>query len=226
MTPRSSDPAFPAVADLLAHIHPKTEPPVIEESLRERFGSGSAMFAASPHLLESSGLSETDALLIGSMNELSRYSARTDHAGLPLLNTLPAAARYLADSMRTLSEERFCLLCLDVHGKLKADVILQNGTDDTALFSLKALLAEVIRTNPSAIILSHNHPRRTLHPSREDIACTREALRALSVLGIPMLDHIIIAGRRAVSIRDNGFIPAELWLNQAPDSKLLRLWLQ
>lgn len=217
--------SFDRIRELLDHIRSKNAD-CVDAALRDRFVSGNAMFNASPYLLRSCGLSASDALLIASIGDLCRYSDRTDYEKQPMLNTLPAAATYLVDSMFSLSEERFCLLCLDRSGRLMADVILQNGTDDTALFSLRTLLAKIVSISPAAVILSHNHPRRTLHPSREDIICTREALRALTVLAVPMLDHIIVAGRQAVSIRDNGFLPTDLWLDQAPDNALLRNWLR
>lgn len=215
--------SFAAVRDLLncTSGHGKQAP--VDEAVL-RFGTANALFSAPFPILTSMGFSESDARLISCMRELSRYSDRTDIQN-PFLGSLPTAARYLTDSLCSLSMERFCLLCLDARGKLMSNITLQDGTDDTALFSLKEMLAAVIHSDPSAVILSHNHPRHTLHPSREDIDCTIQALRALTVLQIPMLDHIIIAGRQAVSIRDNGFIPVDLWIDQDPESKLLREWL-
>ena len=88
------------------------------------------------------------------------------------------------------------------------------------------MLAELVRVNPCAVILSHNHPGRTLRPSQADVDCTMEALRALTAVGVPLLDHVIIAGDRAVSLRANGYIPAGLWLAQNPQHRQLRLWLE
>ena len=42
---------------------------------------------------------------------------------------------------------------------------------------------------------------------------------------IPLLDHVIIAGRSAVSMRENGFVPTALLTQQRPQSALLRDWL-
>ena len=82
-----------------------------------------------------------------------------------------------------------------------------------------------MRVHPAAIVISHNHPGNTLRPSQEDIDCTHELLHALDAVGIPLLDHIIIAGRSAVSMRENGFVPTALWMKQKPQSALLRDWL-
>ena len=53
-----------------------------------------------------------------------------------------------------------------------------------------------------------------------------EALKkAAETFGISLLDHVIIAGRSAVSMRENGFVPTALWASQHPQTALLRNWL-
>lgn len=51
-----------------------------------------------------------------------------------------------------------------------------------------------------SIILIHNHPSGEPDPSPEDISLTQRVRDAGSVIGIPLLDHIIIGDRRAVSL--------------------------
>jgi hypothetical protein len=63
-----------------------------------------------------------------------------------------------------------------------------------------------------------------MHASADDISSTKEAMRALSTIGIPVLDHLIIAGTRGISMRLNGYIPEEEWLHQQPDGKMLAAW--
>ena len=77
-----------------------------------------------------------------------------------------------------------------------------------------------------AIVISHNHPNNTLLPSRDDVSCTLSLLSALQPLGVPLLDHIVVADQQAVSIRDLGYIAGNVWLAQAPDSALLKNWLK
>ena len=117
------------------------------------------------------------------------------------------------------------LLALVMVFAVSAVMAAQEGTLDGALFSLKHVLSELMRVHPAAIVISHNHPGNTLRPSQADVDCTRELLRALDAVEIPLLDHVIIAGRSAVSMRENGFVPTALWMKQKPQSALLRDWL-
>lgn len=48
-----------------------------------------------------------------------------------------------------------------------------------------------ILANASGVILGHNHPSNSSEPSAGDIRATRRLIRAGSILGINVLDHII-----------------------------------
>lgn len=206
---------------MLAHTRPNQDTAALMKTLRERFISADAMFSADPYLLEKCGMHPHDALLMSCMPSLARYTARLSFGKSYRLDRLKSAGDYLIANFHGFQEERFYVLHLDSRGRLITSTLLQEGMSDCSLFNLKKLLSDVIRVSPKAVIISHNHPGGTLRPSQEDISCTMDALRALTVVGVPLLDHIIIAGKDAVSLRENGFIPAVHWLNQAPDNRLL-----
>ena len=222
---RKSDRAFDALDGLLGHMHPKQDMHAVVRRLRENYVSADALFSVSPHMLEQAGLHPHDALLLSKLPELNRHIALERFGAHPRLHRLPLASDYLAANFHGLKVERFYLLCLDVRGRLMECVFLQEGTLDGALFNLKHVLSELMRVGPAAVVISHNHPGGTLRPSQEDIDCTLSLLRALGVVGIPLLDHVIIAGSSAVSMRENGYVPTALWLDQAPEHRLLREWL-
>ena len=216
---------FRAVEAMLAHLHPREDAHAATEMLADHFGSADALFQADGHALERLGLRPADALLLSRMTELARHMQCAGFEKRPQIGRLRAASEYLAANFYGLQVERFYMFCVDARGRLKARVLLQEGTIDGTLFSLKAMLAEVVRVNPSAVIFSHNHPGRTLRPSPDDVACTRDAIRALTAVSVPLLDHVIVAGQQVVSLRDNGFIPAGQWIAQSPGHRLLRHWL-
>ncbi len=221
-----SERAFGAAEALLAHLHPREDAGAAVQTLREHFGSADAAFRADAHALESLGLRADDALLLSRLTELSRRVQGMRFERHPRLARLREASDYLVALYHGLQVERFYLLCLDARGRLRERILLQEGTSDGALFSLRRMLAETLRAGADAVIISHNHPGLTLRPSRDDLACTLEAIRALTAVGVPLLDHVIVAGRQAVSLRLNGFIPADQWLAQRPEHRLLYGWLE
>ena len=220
-----NDQAFRSAEKMLAHARPKQDTAAIMRTLRERFVSADAMFSADPYLLEKCGLHPHDALFLSCIPAIARYAGRTGFDKSYRLDRVKTASDYLTINFHGFQEERFYALHLDARGRLIENALLQEGMADCSLFNLKKLLSDVVRISPKAVIISHNHPGGTLRPSQEDINCTMDALRALTVVGVPLLDHIIIAGKEAVSLRENGFIPAVHWLNQAPEHRMLNNYL-
>jgi DNA repair protein RadC len=51
-------------------------------------------------------------------------------------------------------------------------------------------------------VLAHNHPSGDPAPSRADRAVTEALRSAATLIGIPMLDHIIVAVRAHHSFRE------------------------
>ena len=58
-----------------------------------------------------------------------------------------------------------------------------------------------------AVIVSHNHPSGDPTPSPEDAAITGKLFQAAKLLGIDLLDHVVIGGDKAVSLKDRGLMP-------------------
>lgn len=56
----------------------------------------------------------------------------------------------------------------------------------------------------SAIIIGHNHPSGNPAPSEDDLQLTKAVIAAGKILGIPLLDHVIVARGKQVSLRDRG----------------------
>jgi len=59
-----------------------------------------------------------------------------------------------------------------------------------------------VREAAAALIVVHNHPSGDPEPSEEDIAVTRRLGEAGHILGIPLLDHVVVAEDGQVSLRE------------------------
>jgi DNA repair protein RadC len=65
-------------------------------------------------------------------------------------------------------------------------------------------LKEAVRRNSAAIILCHNHPSGQVDPSPEDVLVTREIVQAGKLLDVDVIDHLILAAGRWLSMRERG----------------------
>ena len=54
----------------------------------------------------------------------------------------------------------------------------------------------------TAVILAHNHPSGSPKQSQDDIRLTERLVKAGDLLGVPVLDHVIVAREGCTSIRE------------------------
>lgn len=68
------------------------------------------------------------------------------------------------------------------------------------------ILDEVQGKDVIRLILIHNHPSGNPKPSTSDINLTNNIVKAGKFLDLPVLDHVIIAGKSFTSLSDSGLI--------------------
>ncbi len=76
------------------------------------------------------------------------------------------------------------------------------GTLRNSLVHPREVFRAAIRDAANGFIAVHNHPSGDPTPSDQDISVTEKLEHVAEVVGIPMLDHIIIGGREALSIQE------------------------
>lgn len=217
---------YDSVEDALRHAMVKRQPP--DEQMRRirfRYPSPAFFIESNEYMLKQAGLGGADAFYFSMIPGLARYVARESFGEKPRLNTLSRMAAYLDGLYIGVHVECFYAILLDSRGGLIRTVKIGQGTVDSAPFDMGRMLSLVVEYEAKALVLCHNHPCGTLRPSKEDIQCTLRALAATATINVPLLDHVIIAKTRAVSIRDSGYIPADLWVMQGPKKKLVREWV-
>jgi DNA repair protein RadC len=106
--------------------------------------------------------------------------------------------------LRHLPQEEFHVLLLDARHRLLRASLVTRGTADTSLVHAREVFREAVREGASAVILVHNHPSGDPRPSPEDRTVTRQLSQAGSVVGIPVLDHVIVGDGRYVSMAEEG----------------------
>ncbi len=116
--------------------------------------------------------------------------------------TSPREAVLLLAGLRSSPREQVWVLMLDArHRPIGCETVAVGGINSSRLVP-RDVLSPALRTGAAALVVAHNHPSGDPSPSRADRVVT-EALRSAAVLiGIPMLDHIIVASRGHHSFRE------------------------
>ncbi len=108
--------------------------------------------------------------------------------------------------MRDLKREIFKIVLLNTANIIIADYTISEGGLAASIVEPRAVFQKAVLDNAAAIICLHNHPSGNLEPSREDIRVTRQLVEAGKIMGIPVHDHLIIAGRGFTSLADRGLL--------------------
>lgn len=111
------------------------------------------------------------------------------------------AATYLACRLKSERCEVFGVLCLDARHRLLRTHHLTVGTRTQAPVDTAEVFRRALLDDAAGLVLFHNHPSGDLDPSRDDLALTRRLVRAGETVGITVLDHLVVAGSRWLSLR-------------------------
>ncbi len=119
----------------------------------------------------------------------------------------PEAVKSLVSlQMRDLEHEVFACLFLDNRHRLISYEPLFRGTIDSASVYPREVVKAALRCNAAAVVLAHNHPSGVAEPSRADIDITARLKKALGLIDVRVLDHIIVGGNYQVSLAERGEI--------------------
>jgi DNA repair protein RadC len=122
----------------------------------------------------------------------------------------------LVDSLpeELLKEKRefFGVVYLDTKNKPVAHEVVSVGTLNASIVHPREVFRRAIVESAAAVILVHNHPSGDLEPSPDDREITRQLVEAGKILGIEVLDHIIVNGRREFfSFAGEGLLKERGW---------------
>ncbi|MEM6837424.1 MAG: DNA repair protein RadC [Cyanobacteria bacterium P01_C01_bin.120] len=117
------------------------------------------------------------------------------------------AAAALSHELMWQSQERFAVLFLDIKHRILGMKVITIGTATETLAHPREIFREIIRQGATRAIVAHNHPTGSLEPSAEDIHLTRQLLEGATILGVPILDHLILGNGDFSSLRQT----TELW---------------
>ena len=97
-----------------------------------------------------------------------------------------------AFQMRSLTEERVVMLCLDTVGKPLGMFCVAFGALSWCSVRMADVFKKALAINAASIIVAHNHPSGDITPSGHDITFTQHLAVAGALIGLTVLDHIII----------------------------------
>jgi DNA repair protein RadC len=129
-----------------------------------------------------------------------------DFATRDQLRSPADAAAVLGEYFRDRDREEFVVAFLDTANTITGLHVASVGGLAAAIVEPRQVFKAAVLANAAAILLAHNHPSGNPGPSREDVAVTKQLVEAGRVMGIPVHDHLIIAGSGYTSLAECGLL--------------------
>ncbi len=143
--------------------------------------------------------------------ELGRRTLVRGGRARPLFRTPAEAAGYLLPLFGARPVEQFGVVLLDARHRMVRPAILSTGTLDGTVVSPRAVFREALAADAAAVMVFHNHPSGDPTPSGVDQRLTQQLVVAGEMIGIPVVDHLVLADARYYSFKEAGVIGLRSW---------------
>lgn len=105
-----------------------------------------------------------------------------------------------------LEHEQFTVLFLDAQNRVLKCAEMFRGTITSASVYPREVVKEALQCNAAACILAHNHPSGSMEASDADKNLTQMLKKALELIDVRILDHVIVGAGQAMSFAERGLM--------------------
>ena len=168
----------------------------VAQELMKTAGGRLNLLGAMPleRLITQKGVGEVRAITLAAALELGRRtfeeSAIADKRSL----TSPEMVyRLMLPTLKNLDHEECWALFLNKANFLISKEMITSGSLESTLVDTARILKRAIEKQSCHVILVHNHPSGSPLPGPADIHQTECVKRALSSVGISLMDHVVVA---------------------------------
>lgn len=167
--------------------------------------AGRALSPVTPEEISSScDLAAQDAARLSAAIELARRLLWPEDGPGPIRS--PRDACRAVAAIRSADREHFLVLYLNARNVVIHQETVSVGSLNANIVHPREVFRPAITAGAAAVILVHNHPSGDVSPSREDLNLTQRMTEAGLLIGIEVLDHLIVAGRRYLSFRSENYL--------------------
>jgi DNA repair protein RadC len=150
------------------------------------------------------GIGAAKAITISAAMELGRRRQIGEGLERQVIQSSKDALAIVMPLLQDLTHEAFCVLYMNVAGKVLRTEMISNGGLSATVADIRIILKNCLLHNAVRIIVAHNHPSGNKQPSAADITLTTKLRDAAELMDITLLDHLIIAGHEYISLADEG----------------------
>lgn len=157
-------------------------------------------------LVRIGGVGPVKAVRLLAALELGARQAREGRPEPKRIRTPEDLARRFIGRIGDLDVEEFHVVLVSTQRDIINEVLVSRGTVNSSLVHPREVFRPAIAAAAAAVFLVHNHPSGDPMPSPDDREITDRLVATGVVLGIPVVDHLIVAGDRFISFAKQGLL--------------------
>ena len=168
----------------------------VAQELMKSAGGRLNLLGAMPleRLITQKGVGEVRAITLAAALELGRRTFEESAiADKHSLTSPEMVFRLMLPTLKNLDHEECWALFLNKANFLISKEMITSGSLESTLVDTARILKRAIEKQSSHVILVHNHPSGSPLPGPADIHQTECVKRALTSVGISLMDHVVVA---------------------------------
>ena len=145
------------------------------------------------------GIGKVKAIQLKSICELAKRMSKENDI-LIQVKYPQDVAKIFFEEFKMEKQEIFKIVILNSKNYITKIIDFAKGKIDSINLDIKQILQEVIRQDADRIIFVHNHPSGDPTPSKADMNFTKNLYKALDIVGIKLIDHVVVGFNKYESI--------------------------
>jgi DNA repair protein RadC len=179
----------------------------LAQQMLDRFDGIAGLLRASVDDLKAiKGLGPAKRAEIAAVIELARRALAQQIAKRPVFESPVQVKEYVQLQLGGLGHEVFAVLFLDSQNRLLKLEEMFRGTLTQASVYPREVVRRALELHAGAVVLAHNHPSGAAEPSRADEFLTQSLKRALALVDVRVLDHLVVGHGEVVSFAERGLL--------------------
>lgn len=179
----------------------------LAQQLLDRFGGMQGLLHADAALLKTvKGLGPAKRAEIAAVIEIARRALAEQLRQAPAFDTPAKVKDYVRLQLGGRGFEVFAVLFLDAqHRLLTLEEMFRGTLTQTSVYP-REVVTRALTLGAAAVILAHNHPSGVAEPSKADEYLTQTLAKALQLVDVRVLDHLVVGKGEVVSFAERGLI--------------------
>lgn len=191
---------------LLYFVHVQKDTNTLGHVLLNEFHNLDGVFSAKyDDLLKIDGVGPKTALLINFIGQIRNRISQKPVKN-KVLTDAHVTGEYCCSFLKDLSTERLIVLCVNASRTVISVDTVSNGDFGASAVDIRKIVEIALKHNAIGVVLAHNHPGDTTHPSSSDVTVTNQIITVLEGMNISVIDHIICSGDDYTSMSERGML--------------------